>query len=188
MPPPRSLAALLTVLALGAAATTGCGTERTAQESKTATGTATQAARAPADSGVNANGGAVLPIAKDTKKKPAIPKPEGTPPSQLVVRDIVPGTGPAAKDGDMLTVQYVGVSYSTGKQFDASWDNGQPFPFTLGAGNVIPGWDQGLKGLKRGGRRELVIPPALAYGAQGSPPVIKPGETLVFVIDLVSIG
>ena len=85
-------------------------------------------------------------------------------------------------------MQYVGVSFSTGEQFDASWDRGQPFQFQLGAQMVIPGWDQGVAGMKVGGRRRLVIPPDLAYGRQGSPPAIGPSETLVFVIDLVSIG
>ena len=83
-------------------------------------------------------------------------------------------------------MNYVGVAYSTGKEFDSSFDSGQPFPFTLGAGEVIPGWDEGLEGMKVGGRRQLTIPPDLAYGAQGSPPVIKPNETLIFVIDLLS--
>ena len=85
-----------------------------------------------------------------------------------------------------MTVQYVGVTFSTGEQFDASWDSGQPFSFQLGGGQVIPGWDRGLKGMRKGGRRELTIPPTLAYGAQGSPPAIGPNETLVFVVDLVN--
>lgn len=129
--------------------------------------------------------GAVLPISSDLKKKPKIPKPTGTAPKNLVVKDIVVGKGAVAKAGSAITVKYVGVSYSNGKQFDASWDRGQDFPFTLGQGSVIPGWDQGVVGMKVGGRRELVIPPALAYGAQGSPPSIAPNATLVFVIDLV---
>jgi len=84
-----------------------------------------------------------------------------------------------------VTVQYVGVDYKTGKQFDASWDRGEPFPFTLGNSEVIPGWEQGVEGMKVGGRRELIIPPQLAYGSTGSPPLIAPNETLVFVIDLL---
>ena len=126
-------------------------------------------------------------VSKEINTKPAIPKPTGTPPTKLVVDDIVKGKGKTAKAGDDVTVQYVGVSYSTGEQFDASWDNGQPFQFQLGAQKVIPGWDRGVAGMKKGGRRQLVIPPDLAYGAQGQPPVIAPNETLVFVIDLLSV-
>ena len=92
-----------------------------------------------------------------------------------------------ATAGSNVTVQYVGTSFKNGRQFDASWDRGEPFSFQLGAGSVIPGWDQGVQGMKVGGRRQLVIPPDLAYGPQGSPPAIGPNETLVFVIDLVSV-
>jgi peptidylprolyl isomerase len=104
-----------------------------------------------------------------------------------VSEDIVTGDGPTAEAGDQLTVQYVGVDYETGEQFDASWDNGQPFDFELGAGNVIPGWDEGIEGMKVGGRRELTIPPDLAYGPNGSPPDIGPNATLVFVVDLLDV-
>jgi peptidylprolyl isomerase len=127
-------------------------------------------------------------ISKDLKKKPEIPKPSGKAPKRLVIKDIVKGTGKTAKAGAAVTVQYVGVSYSTGEQFDASWDRGQPFQFQLGAQSVIPGWDQGVAGMKVGGRRELIIPPDLAYGPQGQPPAIGPSETLIFVIDMVSVA
>ena len=113
--------------------------------------------------------------------------PAGDPPAELLVRDIKRGKGRRARAGDTLTMQYVGVSWSTGEQFDASWDAGQPFPFQLGAGMVIQGWDQGLVGMRKGGRRLLVIPPDLGYGPQGSGP-IGPSETLIFVVDLVEIG
>jgi peptidylprolyl isomerase len=129
---------------------------------------------------------APAPSLKDTSQKPVIEKPTGPVPRKLKVQDIVKGKGPAAKTGDELTVQYVGVTFSTGDQFDASWDNGQPFSFQLG-GQVIEGWNKGLKGMRKGGRRELTIPPQLAYGAQGSPPAIGPNETLVFVVDLVGL-
>ena len=125
---------------------------------------------------------------KDTTVKPVIPKPSGTPPRRLVKDDIVKGRGPAAKPGDTVTVQYVGVSFSTGDEFDASWDRGQPFPVPLGAGQVIQGWDRGLVGIRKGGRRMLTIPPELAYGREGYPPSIAPNETLVFVIDAVDIA
>ena len=122
-------------------------------------------------------------VGTDTKKKPKIPKPKGKPPTQLTVVDIVPGTGAAATEGDTLTVDYAGTSWSTGKEFDASWNSGQPFPVALGQGQVIQGWEQGLQGMKQGGRRLLVIPPDLGYGANGSPPKIKGNETLLFVVD-----
>jgi peptidylprolyl isomerase len=127
-------------------------------------------------------------ISEDTAKKPTVPAPEGEPPAELVKRDIVRGKGKAAKAGSTVRVQYVGVSWSTGQQFDASWDHGQAFDFQVGAGMVIPGWDEGVAGMREGGRRLLVIPPDLGYGEQGSPPAIGPNETLVFVVDLESVG
>ncbi|HEX6781555.1 MAG TPA: FKBP-type peptidyl-prolyl cis-trans isomerase [Solirubrobacterales bacterium] len=120
------------------------------------------------------------------KSKPKVTVPSGPPPKKLVTKDLEEGTGAAAKPGDQVSVQYVGVDYDTGKQFDASWDRGEPITFTLGAEEVIQGWDQGLEGMKVGGRRELVIPPGLAYGSQGSGP-IAPNSTLVFVVDLVGL-
>jgi peptidylprolyl isomerase len=125
---------------------------------------------------------------KDTSKKPVIPKPTGSPPRKLVKDDIVVGKGPGAKAGDTVVVHYVGMNFSNGKEFDASWDSGQPFPVQLGQGMVIPGWDKGLVGIKKGGRRELIIPPELGYGAEGYPPDIPPNETLVFVVDAISIN
>ncbi len=124
---------------------------------------------------------------EDTSVKPEIPKPVGSPPRKLEKVDIVKGKGPAAKAGDTVVVHYAGVSFSTGEEFDASWNAGQPFSFPLGGGAVIPGWDEGVAGMRKGGRRQLTIPPELAYGAQGSPPVIGPNETLVFVIDMLEI-
>jgi peptidylprolyl isomerase len=129
----------------------------------------------------------VQEISKDTKSKPTIPDPQGDPPPELVIRDIVAGKGPKAEAGDELPMQYVGNSWSTGQQFDASWDRGaQPFAFQLGAGMVIPGWDQGLVGLRKGGRRLLIIPPDMGYGPGGTPDgAIAPNETLIFVVDRV---
>jgi peptidylprolyl isomerase len=124
---------------------------------------------------------------EDTSQRPHIPKPTGSPPRRLAKEDIVKGKGAPAKPGDLLTVQYVGVTFSTGEEFDASWDRGQPFSFVVGNGDVIPGWDRGLVGMRAGGRRMLTIPPELAYGTSGSPPLIGPNETLVFVVDLKSI-
>jgi peptidylprolyl isomerase len=130
---------------------------------------------------------------KDTESKggaatkPKVSVPSGDPPTTLQRKDISVGTGEEAKTGQKVSVQYVGVAYSNKKEFDSSWDRGRPFVFTLGAGNVIAGWDEGVPGMKVGGRRRLVIPPELAYGAQGYPP-IGPNETLVFVVDLVSVN
>ena len=124
----------------------------------------------------------------DVGTKPTVEVPKGPAPKTLVVKDLKTGDGAEAKSGDQVSVQYVGVLYDGGKQFDASWDRGQPFAFQLGGSQVIPGWDQGVAGMKVGGRRELIIPPDLAYGAQGQPPTIPPNATLVFVIDLVSVG
>jgi peptidylprolyl isomerase len=125
---------------------------------------------------------------KDTTSKPQIPKPSGSPPKKLVVKDIVVGKGKAAKKGDNLSMQYVGVTFADGQEFDASWDAGQPFNFTLGQGMVIKGWDQGLVGIKPGGRRELIIPSGLAYGAQGQPPSIPPNAALVFIVDALKVS
>jgi peptidylprolyl isomerase len=128
-------------------------------------------------------------ISKDLSEKPAVEQPSGEPPTELQTTDIVKGKGKAAKAGDIVSVQYVGNSWSTGAQFDASWDRGgEPFQFPLGAGQVIPGWDQGVQGMRRGGRRLLVIPPDLAYGEQSPSPDIGPNETLIFVVDLEKIG
>jgi len=120
--------------------------------------------------------------------KPEVQAPADKAPKRLVKEDLVVGDGPAAQPGQTVTVHYVGVSALNGRQFDASWDRGEPFEFQLGAGRVIPGWEQGVAGMKVGGRRQLVIPPRLAYGPQGSPPSIGPNETLVFVIDLLAVS
>lgn len=125
------------------------------------------------------------------KGEPTVPPVTGKAPTTLVSKDIHTGKGAAAKNGDSLTVKYVGVSCSTGQVFDASYTDGaanQEFGFTLGNGQVIPGWDKGLVGMKAGGRRELVIPASLGYGANGSGPKIRGNETLIFVIDLVKIA
>lgn len=119
------------------------------------------------------------------KTKPEVEVPEGKPPKELETRDIEVGDGAEVQSGDTVTVEYVGVSYKTGEEFDSSWEREEPFTFQLGSGAVIPGWDQGLVGMKVGGRRELIIPPDLAYGKTGSPPAIGPNETLIFVVDLV---
>jgi peptidylprolyl isomerase len=131
----------------------------------------------------------VTGVSTDVSKKPTIPKATGAAPKELQGSDVVVGTGATAKDGDKVSVQYVGVLFKGGKQFDASWDRGKkPFDFTIGQGQVIQGWDQGVPGMKVGGRRVLVIPPELAYGAAGSPPTIPANSPLIFAIDLKKVG
>ena len=120
--------------------------------------------------------------------RPQIEKPEGDIPFELLIEDLVVGEGDVATHGKKVTVHYVGVSFSSGEEFDASWDRGRPFEFKLGKGQVIPGWDAGVQGMKGGGRRKLTIPSAMAYGARGAGGAIKPHEPLVFVVDLLSVG
>ena len=122
-----------------------------------------------------------------TATKPDVNIPAGQPPSQLEVEDVEVGDGAEAAAGSEVDVHYVGVSWSSGRQFDASWDRRDTFSFRLGSGQVIPGWDQGVAGMKVGGRRRLTIPPELAYGSRGAGGVIGPDETLVFVVDLVGV-
>ena len=163
---------LLPVLALALAAA-GCGSSKDAEQP------AGQATPTPTET--------ATPAASPAATKPHVEVPKGKAPKRLVKKDIKVGSGAVAQPGQTVTVQYVGVNYKGGKQFDASWDRGQPFSFPLGAGQVIRGWDQGIPGMKVGGRRMLIIPPDLGYGPRGSPPVIKPNETLVFVVDLLSV-
>jgi FKBP-type peptidyl-prolyl cis-trans isomerase len=121
-------------------------------------------------------------------KKPTVTVPTGPAPTKLVTKDLVPGTGQTVKAGQTVTVNYVGVLYKTGKEFDSSWKTGQPATFPLTAGGVIQGWVQGIPGMKVGGRRELIIPASLAYGKAGRPPTIPANSPLVFVVDLLSIA
>ena len=162
---------LCAALALGVA---GCGDDEDSAATEATTQETTESS-APAEGG------------EATGQKPKVTVPDGSPPKQLETRDLVEGDGPEAKSGDAVTVQYVGVGYESGEEFDASWNRGEPFTFTLDAGEVIKGWDEGVAGMKVGGRRELIIPPDLAYGPTGSPPVIGPNETLIFVVDLVGV-
>jgi peptidylprolyl isomerase len=165
------LLALLAVIALGA-----CGSDDNEPAASTTTKTTEQPSPAQQEKAL-----------KNTALRPHIPKPAGSPPRTLEKEDLVKGNGPRAKAGDTLTVNYVGVTFSNGEEFDASWDRGQPFQLVLGRGDVIAGWDKGLVGMRRGGRRVLTIPPELGYGRTGSPPLIGPNETLVFVVDLIEL-
>jgi len=128
---------------------------------------------------------AKTPTSGPLSTQPKVTAPSGAAPTKLVVKDLVKGTGPEAKLGQPVTVNYVGVLFHGGKEFDASWKRSEPFTFMLGRGQVIPGWDQGVAGMRVGGRRELIIPAELAYGKRGSPPTIPPNAPLVFVVDLL---
>ena len=178
-----SVATIVLALGLAAACSSGGGSSDSAPPSATAATDATGATAATAATSPS------VPAA--IANEPTVSVPGGTPPTQLVVKDLVAGTGAAAKTGDNVLVQYVGVNFADGKVFDASWTDGpnhtpQPFPFQLGAGQVIQGWDQGVVGMHVGGRRELIIPPSLGYGNNANGPIV-PNETLVFVVDLLSI-
>ena len=179
--PRRSTVAVLTTIAVALIAVACSSSPKTTSVSGSAT-------TSPSASATTAAGGSATTAGGPTSTKPVVTVPSGPPPTTLQIKDLVVGTGPAAAVGQQLTMQYVGVAYSTKQQFDASWDRGQPFPFVLGQGQVIKGWDQGLVGMRVGGRRQLIIPPDLGYGASGSPPAIGPNETLIFVVDLVAIG
>jgi len=168
--------ALISVLSVLVVAGCGGGGKDKSTASTAAAPAATATATAPAA------GTAQL------QTKPKVTVPSGKPPTKLVVKDIVKGTGATAQAGDTVSVHYVGVSYANRKQFDASWDRGGTFSFQLGAGRVIKGWDQGVAGMKVGGRRRLTIPPRLGYGDRGAGRDIKPGETLVFVVDLLKVS
>lgn len=191
---PTALLAAALLVPVGAIA--GCSDDSDEPASVASAPASTPAASTPAaappttpDAAKTFTGEEIGPISKDLATEPKVPRPTGDTPANLVAKDIVVGKGPEAKLGDQITVRYVGVSFSNGKTFDASWRRSpNAFPFQLGASMVIPGWDQGIPGMRVGGRRELVIPPALGYGAQGSPPSILPNETLVFVVDLKKIG
>jgi len=124
-------------------------------------------------------------VSTNLKVKPEVTVPDGEPPQELEVIEVVEGDGAKAKEGDEVTVQYVGVGYDSEEEFDSSWSRGEPS--TFGLNEVIPGWNQGIAGMKVGGRRELIIPASLAYGSEGRPPTIGPNEALIFVIDLLKV-
>lgn len=177
----RLLPLLLLVLALGLAA---CGEDESEDAGgPEATPSFTEGATSETTATTEAEDAPPAP----SGEKPEVAKPKGDPPTKLVKKDLKKGTGATAKAGDVLTMQYVGIAWSTGEQFDASWDRGEPFTFPLGQGQVIQGWDEGIVGMKEGGRRRLEIPSDLAYGPTGSPPAIGPDEALVFVVDLEKV-
>ncbi len=169
---------VLTIVACLALAVAGCGDDDSSSSDATGS-TESKAAESPA---AESSGDA------SSRSKPEVTVPSGAPPKQLEETELIEGEGAEAKSGDKVTVQYVGVNFKNGQEFDSSWSRSEPFSFTLGVGEVIPGWDQGVEGMKVGGQRQLVIPPELAYGEAGAPPSIAPNETLVFVIDLLEVG
>lgn len=171
----KRLTFLLALIACAALAFAGCGDD---DDSTTESTETTTAAESPSGDESSSGG---------EKTKPTVTVPEGAPPKQLEIKDIETGSGAEAKSGDQVTVQYLGVGYDSGEEFDSSWSRSEPFAFGLGSGMVIPGWEQGIEGMKVGGRRELIIPSNLAYGPAGSPPAIGPNETLIFVVDLLAV-
>lgn len=172
----RPLLPAFTVLVLAASGCGGKSSGSTAASTAPATTPPTQPATPE-----------ISPSERKLGIKPVIGKPAGPPPAGLITRDIVKGRGAVARPGRKVTVQYVGITYSTGQEFDSSWDRNETFTFQLGGGRVIPGWEQGVPGMRVGGRRQLVIPPSQAYGPQGQPPAIGPNETLAFDIDLLNV-
>jgi peptidylprolyl isomerase len=172
-----TIASLAFAALLGACGSGGSSTITVGNENK--------ADQALISSGRSASKTATTPTSGPLASEPKVNPPGGAAPKTLVVKDLVAGTGTEAKAGQAVTVNYVGVLFRGGKEFDASWKRKEPFTFTLGRGQVIKGWDKGVAGMKVGGRRELVIPAALAYGSKGSPPSIPANAPLVFVIDLL---
>jgi peptidylprolyl isomerase len=177
-----------------ATAVAGCGSSSAApgvQTAPSAGATAaavTSASTTSSSTTTSATSTSTTPLPAALNTKPKVVPPSGAPPKKLIVKDLIKGTGPAAKAGSTVTVQYVGVLYKGGKQFDASWNDGSGKPITLPLTGVIQGWQQGIPGMRVGGRRELIIPSNLAYKAQGSPPKIPPNAALVFVIDLHGVS
>ena len=184
------------ITALFAIALTACGSEsEPAPETSASTPTPTAAEATPTSE--PAAGGDTVTVAgvqiadaEDLDAEPRVTIKEGAqPPEELISRDLVKGNGARIEAGDQVSVRYTGVNWSNGEKFDASWDRGSdPISFPIGVGQVIPGWDEGVTGMRAGGRRLLIIPPDLGYGAQGQPPAIPGNETLVFVVDAVEAG
>jgi peptidylprolyl isomerase len=172
------------IVGCGSSDDSSTGSSESTATSTESTATSTESSeKSPAESGGSAKeSGRVV-----GRAEPKVTVPSGPPPKKLEIKEIKKGSGKAAKVGDEVLVQYVGVGYESKEEFDSSWSRNEPLPLKLGAGGVIPGWEKGIEGMKVGGRRELIIPPNLAYGPEGRPPVIGPNETLIFVIDLLAV-
>lgn len=178
---------ILLAAVIAALVVAGCGDDNKTEDSADTGDTTELATEETGATESSGEAGDPPKVTGSLDEKPEIATPEGSPPTELIIKDIKKGKGPKAKDGDTVKVQYVGMNWSNGQEFDTSWSRGEPFEFTLGQGMVIQGWDEGVAGMKKGGRRLLVIPPEQGYGAQGSPPSIPANETLVFVVDLEDI-
>jgi peptidylprolyl isomerase len=176
---PALIVALCIALAIAVA---GCGG---GSDSSTGSGESTESVAST--SSTEASKESTESTKAGEKTKPTVTVPKGISPNNFATKEVEEGTGATAKSGDEVTVQYVGVGYDSEEEFDSSWSRNEPLSFTLGAGKVIKGWEQGIEGMKVGGRRELLIPGNLAYGAEGSPPKIGPNETLIFMIDLLAV-
>ena len=179
-------AALGAVILIAGCGSSGSSTVTVGNEN-TADNSLVTASETKSTASTPASASATTPTSGPLSKEPKVTPPSGPAPTKLETKDLIVGTGPEAKSGDPVTVNYVGVLYNGGKKFNASWETGKPFPFTLGKGEVIKGWDQGLVGMKVGGRRELIIPASLAYGAAGRPPQIPKNAALIFVVDLLAV-
>jgi peptidylprolyl isomerase len=172
--------------ALAAVAVVGCGSSSKKSSSKSAAATSASTSTSTIKGPSISDTTGTYPVNPVLTTKPVIKPLSGPAPKKLVVKDLTVGTGRAAVTGDPLVVRYVGVLAKNGKEFDSSWSRNATFPFALGLGQVIPGWDKGLIGMRVGGRRQLIIPASLGYGAAGSPPKIPPNSALIFDIDLLA--
>jgi peptidylprolyl isomerase len=189
----RKTTTITSVVIALAAALAGCGSStapgvQLAPSSGATADTTAVASASTTSTSTTATSTSSTPLPAALSSKPKVVPPSGPPPKQLVVKDLIKGTGPAATASSTVNVQYVGILYKGGTQFDASWNDGSGQPVSLPLTGVIPGWQQGIPGMKVGGRRELIIPSALGYGAKGSPPKIPANAALVFVIDLHGVS
>jgi peptidylprolyl isomerase len=180
---------ITSLLALAGLGLAGCGSSKAPGIQPAPSAGATQVAITPTTTTSTSTTTVTTPKPPSPlANKPVVRVPKAPPPSRLIIKDLIKGTGPTAKVGETVTVNYVGVLYKTGKEFDSSWSRGQPTSFPLTNGGLIAGWVQGIPGMKVGGRRELIIPASLAYGKKGSGSTIPPNSPLVFVVDLLSVS
>jgi FKBP-type peptidyl-prolyl cis-trans isomerase len=187
---PKRIIRAFGALAASAVLAAGCGSSGSSSSIGVGKENPNAASEAARSVGTSSSAGAettgTTPTSGPLSTQPKVTPPSGPAPSKLVVKDLIKGTGAEAKKGDTVTVNYVGVLYHGGKEFDASWKRHEPATFPLEEGKLIAGWVQGIPGMRVGGRRELIVPAELGYGAQGSPPTIPPNAALIFVVDLLS--
>ncbi len=187
MQPASSRAALAAMALAATIAIAGCGSSGSSSTITIGNENSSDQALIKASESTTSSAASETPKIGPLATEPKVTPPTGPAPTKLETKNLIVGTGAEAKAGQKITVNYVGVLYKTGKVFNASWETKEPFSFTLGEGQVIKGWDEGIPGMKVGGRRELIIPAELAYGKAGSPPKIPPNEALVFVVDLLAV-